>query len=150
MLVFFSYCNKSHFIGDCVATISFEEYVPRLETATDYGIFACFRFFKAKSRALAFVFATLRPNENALCWRFVATFLSKKFVPSIESAIGCCAFARFQNKFEKHRLFACFFSICNKSHFIGVCVATISFEEICSKYSISHRLLYFCLFLKFV
>ena len=33
-----------------------------------------FAFFKAKNYALAFVFATLRPNENALRWRFVATF----------------------------------------------------------------------------
>ena len=59
-----------------------------------------------------------------------------------------CAFARFQNKFEKHRLFACFFSICNKSHFIGDCVATVSFEECCSKNRISHRLLRFCSFSK--
>ena len=43
-----------------------------------------------------------------------------------------CAFARFQNKFEKHRLFACFFSLATKrnSHFIGELVATYLSKKI--------------------
>ena len=43
--------------------------------------------------------------------------------PIIRSKRKNCAFARFQNKFEKRRSGACFFSICNKSHFIGDYVA---------------------------
>ena len=37
-----------------------------------------------------------------------------------------CAFARFQNKFEKHRFFACFFFFATKrnSHCVGELVAT--------------------------
>ena len=70
--------------------------------------------------AFSLVFSLYATNRISLAI-VLQRYLSKNVFPRIESATGCCAFARFQNKFEKHRLFACFFSSVIFIIFVSIC-----------------------------